>query len=187
MRLDTPPSKAGLMNMSGLNSSVWINWFNSIYEWIFIKQGTKFTGASSEDTGSRVGTTSSSYTDTNALLDGNIYTLNEASGTTPGATVIFDFSGLKHLQGLALRVNYTGGSSHYYNVEMWNYITSAWDLLLTLGYAYGYSYQTLLLPDASDYLAREGTARVRFNHPPAGNVAHALLIDYVAVIEQGVV
>ena len=187
MRLiNQPPSKIPL-SQDKRNSSTWMDWFNSIYEWISLRDNPVFTPPSSEDTGSRVGTTSDSYADVMVLLDGNTYTLTEANGATPGATVIFDFSGLKYLHGLSFRADYTGSTTHYYNVELWNYDTTAWDIISTLDFSFGYKLVSILLPNASSYLSTTGTARVRFNHPPTGVGTHTLMIDYLAIIEQGIV
>jgi len=128
------------------------------------------------------GTPVGSITDIQSLLDGNVYNLPEVTGS-PGFDLEVDFTGIKRISGLVVRAYYgPSSSSHYCEVQLYNYSTSTEDTVLRLNPADDYDYRTILLPDGTNYYDGSGNAQVTFYHPTAGNAAHDLYVDYVALL-----
>jgi len=140
------------------------------------------TYPSSETTGNRVGTTANSLADLQTMLDGNVFLLNEEAAT-PGGNLEFVFTNIRDVQGVAVRIFYSGSTSHHWAMALWNYVTSAWDVIRTIEYGYDFNYIYIEMPSGNSY-HEGGEAQIQFHHPDPGNITHEFHIDYVAIVQQ---
>ena len=125
------------------------------------------------------GTTSNVLADLQTMLDGNIYQIDEAA-TTPGQRLTLTFTGVTEIYGLLLRAYYSGSGTHYCELQLYNYTTTAWDVFMTVEDSNGYNVRYIRVPDDSDYISG-GEAQVRWEHPVSGNASHDAFIDYVGL------
>lgn len=127
---------------------------------------------------------SGSVTDTETVnLVG--YVIQEETGI-PGADVAFEFVSVGPFDRIQAHVLYqVNPTSHTYSVQMYNYVTTAWDEFETFTYSEGY--QTLDIPveDSADYFDGSGNARLRFYHATSGNTSHQTVFDYIALVKKG--
>jgi hypothetical protein len=138
---------------------------------------TTYTAASvTKNTG---GTATGSVTDTQSMLDGNIYNVVEAA-STPGFDIEFAWSGIAHTPTeLVIRAFYNGTSTHDVTVDLYRYSgTPGWDKLSQFEFGVDYSAVVVPLPTMTNYLSG-GAAKVRLYHNTAGNPAHDISIDYI--------
>jgi hypothetical protein len=127
------------------------------------------------------GTGTGSVADLQTMLDGNVYHIDEAAGT-PGFALDVNFTGVARIRGLQVRFQYLGSATHWVQVEMWNYVASAWDAIFTTNTMEGYTTRLALFPSGANYFDGGGNAKVRFYHVSAGNASHDIDIDFVGVI-----
>ena len=115
------------------------------------------------------------------MLDGSLYEVVEAAGT-PGFDLEFAFSGItKTPTEIVVRVLYEGISTHGVAVELWDYTgTPAYDRVHQFTAMLDYQVIYIPLPSWSNYLSG-GAAKLRIVHFSAGNPAHDVHIDYVAI------
>ena len=125
------------------------------------------------------GTSANTVTDLQTMLDGNVYNLAEAAGV-PGMQLALTFTGVQEIYGLLLRAYYAGSSTHWCEVQLYNYTTLAWDVYMTVESGNGFNVRYIRVPDDADYISG-GEAQVRWEHPASGNASHDAYIDYVGL------
>ena len=127
------------------------------------------------------GTPTGGIADIQHWQDGNQLAIAEVTGI-PGIRVTLTFanipSGLLYLYILGW---YEGSSTHYVNIEMWNYDTSAWDIFGNMPLNYSpISHMSPFLDD-TNYIS-SGAAQVRLNHPVTGNASHDMYVRHVCLL-----
>ena len=125
------------------------------------------------------GTSSDSLADITTMLDGNEYNLSEAAGA-PGQRLTLTFTGVSEIYGLLLRAYYSGSGTHYCEVQLFNYTTSAWDTYLTVENSNGHNVRYIRIPSDADYISN-GQAQLRWEHPVTGNASHDAFIDFIGL------
>ena len=144
------------------------------------------------------GTLTSGDQTTTYREDGEELLITEVAAD-PGFAVIFTFSGIRVLSKYAnqIRVNlvgwYEGASGHDVQVQLWNYVTEAWESMT--GDAKDLPDETApddyqFAIDVGDYMQVERfkayvgydrEVKVRLYHDDTGNVLHDLHIDQIYV------
>lgn len=125
------------------------------------------------------GTSSDALADLTTMLDGNVYQINEVIGA-PGQSLTLTFAVVREIYGLLFRAYYSGSGTHYCEVQLYNYTTSAWDTYTTVENSNGYNTRYIRIPDDADYV-QANVAQVRWYHPVSGNASHDSFIDYIAL------
>lgn len=125
------------------------------------------------------GTSANALADLQTMLDGNIYRLEEVTGA-PGMRLTLTFTGVNEIYGLLLRAYYKGSTTHYCEVSLYNYTTTAWDVFITVETSNGQNVRYIRIPDDADYISG-GQAQVRWEHPVSGNASHDAYIDFVGL------
>lgn len=126
------------------------------------------------------GISSSVVGDLQAMNDGNAYRIEETVGD-PGMRLRVHFINLSKVSTILVMAYYTGTVNHAVSVELYNYITTNWDVIHTLNAGVGYEQHFKGVPDGAKYIDSNGNAIMRFNHAMQGIPAHDLYIDYAAV------
>ena len=130
------------------------------------------------------GTPTGAVADVQTMLDGNVYNVVEAAAT-PGFDPEFTFSGVAFIPThVVLRVYYDGTAQHDVHLELWNYDTSAYDEVHQVPEDLDYQVLQIAVPDFTNYISA-GAVKVRLYHASAGNPAHTLDVDYVALFGYG--
>jgi hypothetical protein len=94
--------------------------------------------------------------------------------------VDIDFLTVAGFNRVVLNVNYTASSGHTIYVELYNYVTTVWDVIGTytgLGAYYAFALQVI---DSTPYIS-SGRAQLKLYHSNAGNAGHETSIDYAAL------
>lgn len=117
------------------------------------------------------------------LYDGDDYIVDEIAAT-PGFNIELDFASVTAFSLARLRLKYEGSGSHTPEVQIYNYDTTSWDYIGE--FTLGLTYQVLefQVPDSTDYVDGSGNAQLRIYHDEAGNPAHRILVDYVALVQS---
>lgn len=131
------------------------------------------------NTGSLTGTISDAQT----LLDGNVVQVDEVTGT-PGYDIEFGFTAVTDdPRFLVFRLHYDG--IHNFALDIYNYNSTVWDRFHTiLGGVSDYVWLHIDIPDPADYIDGSDNANIRLYHIDAGNAAHIMYIDYVALVTK---
>lgn len=127
-----------------------------------------------------VGTATGGIADTQIWQDGNEIVVADAAAT-PGLTITVTFEDVDSILYLFVLGFYEGSSTHYVNIEMWNYDTAAWDQFGNMALKLSSASHLLPVLDDTDYISG-GQAKARFNHPPNGNVNHDTTIRFLALL-----
>jgi hypothetical protein len=109
-----------------------------------------------------------------------VYVLTDGSGSAPAWYIDFDFISVVKFNRVVMNINYTQSSGHTIYVQLYNYITTAWDSIGTytgLGSYYAFALEVI---DETNYLS-SGIVQLRLYHSNAGNVSHQTSIDYIAL------
>ena len=109
-----------------------------------------------------------------------VYVLTDGSGSAPAWYIDFDFISVVKFNRVVMNINYTQSSGHTIYVQLYNYITTAWDSIGTytgLGSYYAFALEVI---DETNYLS-SGRVQLRLYHSNAGNVSHQTSIDYIAL------
>lgn len=140
------------------------------------------------------GTSASAASDLQTHADGNFYHIDEAAAT-PGIHLEVEFVSVTAFNWVHVVAQYDGLTTHGVALQLYNFSTTTWDTFdsIETGYAdvstaggYILGDHSFFVPDDSNYIGTGGDAgdvRVRFYHTPAGNSAHDLDIDVVALYQ----
>ncbi len=144
---------------------------------------TKFTADSLTVS---VGALTGAVEDLQTAFDGNKVTIIEAS-SAPGYTAIIDFIDIISFNYVNVYLAYDGSLSHYVCIELWNWITSAWDCFASqtgTDSDVANTNKDFIVYDGINYVGTSGDVgkvRVRLNHPLSGNASHDIHIDSIAL------
>jgi len=116
------------------------------------------------------------YTATNG-----VYVLTDGTGSAPAWYIDFDFINVVKFNRVVMNINYTQASGHTIYVQLYNFVTSAWDNIGTytgLGSYYAFALEVI---DETAYVSGLSKVQLRLYHSNAGNAAHQTSIDYIAL------
>jgi hypothetical protein len=128
-----------------------------------------------------VGTTTSVLSDMTAF-DANAYTVTEVAAA-PAIDFELTFTGVRRVRFIAARARYAGSATHATRVQLYNYLTAAYDSFDAFNLAQAYEYHFIPVQDDAPYINASKEARVRFYHTETGNASHQFFVDYVAIVE----
>ena len=155
----------------------WVDWLWYLYE---DTRPTGFIAPASIDAVTLIGTLTGTVSDVQSLNDGNVLIVNEVSGA-PGILCDMEFSNVSTIRGIVFKGYYSGSASHWVEIQLYNYITTTWDIFMTFSDGNGMNYRYIEIPDGSPYIS-DGNSIMRAYHPSAGTPTHDLFIDYVALL-----
>jgi len=120
--------------------------------------------------------------------DGNIFEAHETLNN-PGQNIIIDFVNVTAFNRVNFLGTYEGSTSHSTEIELWNWITSAWDHFNAMQSGFSnvgtvMSNYDFIVPSGTNYIgtgADAGEVRVRMCHPMNGIADHEWFIDVVAL------
>jgi len=127
------------------------------------------------------GTPTGDISDLQHFADGNQYQIQEQAGT-PALRLTIDFVNVRSILAVYVLGNYVGSTTHCENIEIWNYTTSAWDIIDSFSTRICLGAHTAWVFDDSDYINGSNEAIVRLDHPQSGNSSHDLYIEYIALL-----
>lgn len=110
-------------------------------------------------------------------VGGTDVNITELSGADP-LRVTFAFSGVQRVSSFVFYGDYNGGASHVVWVEMYNYLTTAWDFIGEFGNSSTKQWYSFNIFTPDSYLSG-GNAQVRISHQGNGISYHSLILDYV--------
>lgn len=129
-----------------------------------------------------VGTPTGTVADIQTWQDGNILQIAEVAAT-PGIDVEVNFVDVESIRRIGLSMFYEGSSTHWLEIQLWDYVATAWKTVWTFSTDGGMNYRYSDLPVSdNDFIDINGNSKLRICHPTAGNAAHDAFIDYVALI-----
>lgn len=117
--------------------------------------------------------------DFNTGTNTGFYSINDASGA-PAYIVYIGFSNVTQFTRIVLNVNYTQGSGHTVQIDLYNYVTAGWDTYTTYSGSTNW-FQFILATTNSVAYISGGKVVARLYHVSNGNTAHRTWIDYVAL------
>ena len=126
------------------------------------------------------GTSSGTVADLQVQYDGNNYQAEEVTGV-PGIDLRINFKNILRFSKITYTAYYKGSTSHYVEVQLFNYKTGVWEVYTTIPYALGMNTRYFDTADFDEHI-KNGEVMIRFYHPISGTAAHDLFIDYVALI-----
>lgn len=118
-----------------------------------------------------------------SAVGGTDVIIQEATGANP-LTATFAFSGVTEVTAFVFYGEYVGGAMHQVYVEVYNYVSSAWDLKLIIGTEGDKKWYSAPIYNANAYLS-SGNMQVRFRHIQNGVASHQLTLDYVEINSGG--
>lgn len=130
-----------------------------------------------------VGTPTGTVADIQSWADGNVLQIAEVAAT-PGMDLEMLFTNVKSIRRIGLSMYYDGSSTHWIEIQIWNYTEAAWKTIWTFSKDGGlnYRYSDLSAGSDDDYIDASGNAKLKMVHPTAGNAAHDAFIGYAALI-----
>jgi hypothetical protein len=108
--------------------------------------------------------------------DGNVFDVQEIA-STPGFDILVDFSGIVKFNKVQLNLAYTNASQHFVTVDLWNYVTSAWDTIGSFRGLNGFTQFNLGIIDSVPFI-NAGAVQMRLYHVSAGSTSHSIQLDY---------
>lgn len=127
-----------------------------------------------------VGTTSSSVSDLQGQYNGNVYHVDEVA-STPGIDLRINFTNILRFSKITFSAYYNGRAAHYVEVQLFNYVSSEWEIYTTLEISLGLTLRSFESADFEQHI-REGKVIMRFYHPLQGIAPDDLYIGYVALL-----
>lgn len=112
--------------------------------------------------------------------DGNIFEVTEVGSTAPGFNIEFAFAGVVAFNELRANVRYSAG--HNCELQLWDYVGSAWVVQTTVNNQTGLVDVLVAIDNATKYIDGSGNAKMRFYHPATGNATHLFKLDYLGLI-----
>jgi len=120
--------------------------------------------------------------DTKVWNDGNNIAVDEAA-STPGYDVQFTFENVTDIKEIATSVHYSGTSTHRVELQIYNYIDTAWETVTQIVTGLGYSLVSVNFPADSDDYISSSQSKIRFYHVSAGNASHDLYVNYIGILQ----
>ena len=113
--------------------------------------------------------------------DGSVYQVPEVAAT-PGFDIRFTIGTVKSFSHISSNVLYSGASTHQVEWQIYNVTEDQWDTLTQVPHGFGYNFRYIDFPnDNADYINTSGQVIIRLYHISAGNAAHDIYIDYLAL------
>lgn len=119
------------------------------------------------------------FNDYNTGTNSGFYSINDAA-TTPGYIAYVGFTGIAEFNRVVLNLNYTSVSGHTINIDLYNYVSTAWDTFAVYSGLPGWYQFALGLIDSAPYIS-SGAVTLRLNHISGGSIGHRTWIDYIAL------
>ena len=122
------------------------------------------------------------------FIDGNTFNVSEVGGV-PGMVISMNFTGVDpdaECLWVTFWYLYDGNQNHDFDIEIWNFTSSAWvdDGHLFDGVAFSWTNSTIYaIRIPIDFLSG-GKVRVQLNHESPGNMNHNLFIDYIRLVAK---
>ena len=130
--------------------------------------------------------TGGSYTDGSDVTsawyyDGASLNFTEGGGADP-LDIYLNFTNVNDIDQLVMREYYLGSSSHFIQVQIWDYVDSAWEDYFEFVGQTGFTIISIPVFDATDHID-SGNVQVRLHHVQNGITSHRLYIDFVWLVE----
>ena len=113
--------------------------------------------------------------------DGNVLQIQEAAGI-PGYDIEMLFEGVNSILEVAIFGYYVGSSTHYVNIQMYDYDASAWLPVGPIETSLSLHCYESYLPTDSAFINGSNQAKVRLYHPVSGNASHDLYIACIGLL-----
>jgi len=131
--------------------------------------------------------TGGSYTDRENITDAWYYdeywhNFTEGGGANP-LDVYFNFSNVTGFSQLITREYYLGSSSHYIQVQIWDYDDSDWEDYFEFVGQNGMTVISIPVFDDSEHISPGGNVSVRFHHIENGITSHKLYFDFIWLVD----
>lgn len=114
----------------------------------------------------------------------NVQEKSGAASATNPSTIQFLFSGVTKFSSIETRTYYIGSVSHNVNIQLWNFVTSAWDTYASFAGETDYVSRNLQVFNDSLYISA-GVVKLQFIHTTGGIATHEMRFDYVELCEGG--
>ena len=172
--------------MEGISNSL-TNYFEQVNKLLkFVP--TEFNTPSSISTAGNdsVGTWTGSVSDVQTFSDGNTYDGVEVAPAVDGTGLraTFDFEKVGFIRGIMINSYYNGNSTHYTEVQLWDYASSAWKTQTVIFHSVTTipSVRYIEVPDCNADCVSNGLARIRLEHSSA-TAGHDFVLDYIALTQ----
>ena len=119
------------------------------------------------------------FNDYNTGTNTGFYSINDAA-TSPGAITYIGFTGVTDFNRFVLNINYTSSSGHTQDIDLYNWVTQAWDTFTTYSGSTNWFQFIEGVIDPAPYIS-SGKVWARIYHASTGNVVHRTWIDYAAL------
>lgn len=121
-------------------------------------------------------------------IDGDTFNVSEVVGV-PGQVISINFTGVDpdaECVWVTIWYLYDGNLNHDFDIEMWNFASSAWvdDGHLVDGVVFDWANSTIYAMRIPNDFLSGGEVRVQLNHESPGNINHDLFIDYIRLIAK---
>lgn len=127
--------------------------------------------------------TSDGYTGTVTnvqTLDATYVQIEEATGT-PGFEARFEFVNVVAFNNVFLYLYYPGGATHQVDIQLFNNDTLGWDTIYSFTDETGFTIIDIPIALDDDYINVSDEVTLRLYHTDAGNTAHFIQVDYIAL------
>jgi hypothetical protein len=105
--------------------------------------------------------------------------VSEVTGT-PGFDIRIEYTGVVEFNHLLVHHWYDGLTGHTVTMQLWNYVTSAWDDFSTVAEVTTMTFVTVDVANGAFYV-NAGVVQLRYVHSSPGNTSHDMLIDYAVL------
>lgn len=114
--------------------------------------------------------------------DGNALQVEEAAAT-PGFEVDITFTNISRISRIGVQMFYLGSATHWVEIEMWDYVLAAPEVIWTFSSGLGENYRYSDIPgDRNRFINSSGEVMVKIHHPSGGNASHDAFVGYAALI-----
>jgi hypothetical protein len=119
------------------------------------------------------------FNDYNTATNSGYYSIHDATGA-PGAITYIGFTNVTDFNRFVLNINYTSSSGHTQDIDLYNWVTQAWDTFTTYSGSLNWFQFIEGVINPAPYIS-SGTVWSRIYHASSGNTAHRTWIDYAAL------
>ena len=110
---------------------------------------------------------------------GNYYSVNDTA-TAPGFIVDVTFTGVVQFNRISMSLAYQVTSGHIVYVELYNYVTSDWEILQQYSGLTNWAQFTIGVISSTPFID-SGNVLLRIYHSSTGNPSHETKFDYIAL------
>jgi len=112
--------------------------------------------------------------------DGNTFNFSEASGS-PGLDLRINFTGIDSFNQGVMRYKTSSLSGAFPIIQVWNYVTSAWEDYPYVSTSSAFATITQPVFDSSDHVDVNGIVQMRLYKASNGNTNNKYYIDWIAI------